>query len=222
MAGARVSAGHRTTGALRRTHRVLGALLVLPFLLWTGTGLLFLVKPGWSGAYETLSAFGAEPLELGELVALSALPAPGPERVELGTTALGPVFRVTGPDGARHLVDARTGALLSPLTRAAAVAVALDAAGRAGAAERSGAPGEVDESADELSVTFAGGAVVRVGRNDLVLRQSGPDTRRIQSLYRIHYLQWTGIDGVDRVLAVVAIVATWALAGLGVSLLRRW
>jgi hypothetical protein len=205
----------------RRVHRVLGALLVLPFLLWTGTGLLFLVKPGWSGAYEMLSAFRAEPLETAGLVALAELPVPQPARVEVATTALGPVFRVTAADGARHLVDARTGALLSPLAREPAVAVALDAAARAAAVERYGAPKDVHEDADEIAVTFSGGATVHVGRNDLALRQSGADTARIERLYRIHYLQWTGVEGVDRVLVVLAIVFTWVLAALGLSLLRR-
>jgi hypothetical protein len=195
--------------------------MVLPLLIWTASGLLFLVKPGWSGAYEPLTAFQDRPLDPGALVAISSLTVAELARVELAATALGPVYRVTDTKGSRVLVDARTGALLSPLTREAAMAVAIDAASRSSAQDRYGAPTSADQDERVISVAFAGGAVVEVGRNDLSLQQRGPDTDRIDLLYRAHYLQWTGVEALDRTLAVLGIVGTWALAALGVYLLRR-
>lgn len=196
-----------------------------PFLLWTATGLLFLLKPGWRGAYESLDAFRDEPFDPMGLAPFSLIAGkpgePGAAvRAKLGTTAIGLVYRVEGIENTR-LVDARTGTVISPLDREAAAKVAEDAVARASAVERYGAITETREDGDAVEVTFAGGAVVRVGRDDLSLAQSGADTARIDALYRIHYLQWTGIAAIDRPLALGAIGGTWVLAALGLRLFRR-
>lgn len=209
----------------RRLHRLLGVALVAPFLAWTATGLLFLVKPGWRGAYESLDAFRDEafdPMGLAPFSIVSAKPGePGAAvRVEMGTTGLGLVYRVHGSDGTR-LVDARTGSVISPLDRDAATKVAVDATSRARAVERYGAVRESREDGDTIEVAFEGGAVVRVGRSDLSLAQSGADTSRIDLLYRLHYLQWTGVAAIDRPLALAAIGGTWILAALGLRLFRK-
>ena len=211
---------------LRRIHRVLGVLLVLPLFLWTATGLLFLVKPGWRGAYELLDPFHEERLDLASLVPLSLVVGePGASgtvsRLELVSTALGPLYRLSGPGGATRLVDARTGSVLSPLGSDAGAKVAADAAGRAQASARYGAITAAREEGDAIRVSFAGGAEIRVGRDDLSLSQSGADTSWIDALYRIHYLQWTGIAAVDGTLELAAIAGTWALAALGLCLFRR-
>ena len=205
----------------RRIHRILGAVLVLPLLLWTGTGLLFLVKPGWSGAYEMLSAFRDEPLAPQDLVPLAAIDGAHPSRAELGTTVLGPVYRMREADGTERLVDARSGATISPLDQELCAQVAADAASRAQASSRYGTISSTRVDGDAVWVTFTGGAAVRVGRSSLSVSQSGSDTALIDALYRVHYLQWTGIAGIDRTLELAAIVGTWALAGLGVWLLRK-
>lgn len=38
---------------VRRLHRGLGIVLLLPFFGWAITGLVFFIKPGYAGAYET-------------------------------------------------------------------------------------------------------------------------------------------------------------------------
>src|SRR6185295_16198060 len=40
---------------IRRLHRIIGIVLLLPFLGWAITGLIFFIKPGYEGAYEVLS-----------------------------------------------------------------------------------------------------------------------------------------------------------------------
>jgi hypothetical protein len=208
---------------LRRIHRALGAVLVVPLVVWTATGLLFLVKPGWSGAYEPLSAFRDERLDLASLVPLSSLSAciAGASSVEVGSTALGPVYRIHRPELGARLVDAVSGEVLPPLDANAGALVAADAASRARAAERYGTILEARKDGDAIVVRFAGGAEVRVGRSDLALAQRGRDTALIDLLYRVHYLEWTGSPAVDRVLELAAIAGTWALAGIGIWLLRR-
>ena len=48
-----------------RAHGWLGVGLLAPLLVWALTGLLFHLKPGWSGAYEGLSAFRSDqPIDL--------------------------------------------------------------------------------------------------------------------------------------------------------------
>lgn len=204
---------------------MIGLVLVAPFLLWTATGLLFLVKPGWRGAYEPLAAYRDEAFDPAGVVPLSlVMGKPGEEGAatfaELAPTAIGLVYVLSGR-GASRVIDARTGAVLSPLSREAAERVALDATSRSKSPERYGeVTATRDDGSDVVEIDFAGGATVAVGRNDLSLSQYGADTARIDALYRIHYLQWTGVAAFDRPFAVLAIVATWVLAGLGLALFR--
>ncbi len=55
----------------------------------------------------------------------------------------------------------------------------------------------------------------------LSLRQRGRDTERIDLLYRIHYLQWTGIPNLDRLLGALALTFVLALTLLGLRLALR-
>lgn len=205
-----------------RPHRLLGLLLVLPLVTWTATGLVFLIKPGWAGAYETLRAFDDRPVDPGSLVPIAELPIAVGNATgwELGSTALGPVYRVAGQDGAT-IMDAATGEILSPLGRAAVEAIARHAAARAQAPARYGRVEEILLTDGEGVVRFDGGAEVRVGRHDLSVTQRGPDTAWIDRLYELHYLRWTGIEAVDRTLAPIALVAVWLLAFTGIRKLRR-
>jgi hypothetical protein len=54
----------------------------------------------------------------------------------------------------------------------------------------------------------------------LSLQQRGTDTDRIDLLYRIHYLQWTGITVIDRILGPVGLALVLALSILGLWLAR--
>ena len=47
------------------------------------------------------------------------------------------------------------------------------------------------------------------------LQQKGRDTDRIDLLYRIHYLQWTGFKNVDKVIGFTGLVLLLALTSLG-------
>lgn len=65
------------------------------------------------------------------------------------------------------------------------------------------------------------GVAVTLDWNTLSLAQRGRDTDRIDLLYRIHYLQWTGVKAVDRPLGVAGLALVAALALLGVRLALR-
>lgn len=62
------------------------------------------------------------------------------------------------------------------------------------------------------------GVEVSLDWNRMSLQQKGKDTDRIDLLYRIHYLQWTGQKSVDRVVGLVGIALVLVLTTLGVLL----
>lgn len=57
--------------------------------------------------------------------------------------------------------------------------------------------------------------------NRLSLSQRGRDTDRIDALYRVHYLQWTGVVWLDKVLGGLGLVLVVALSAFGMRLLFR-
>ncbi len=194
----------------RRTHRILGLVLLVPLTTWALTGFVFFVKPGYEAAYAGLKV-RTYPLE----GAWFPPPDPGRLEVRLLRTKLGDHLLVRSTDGWDHL-DPTTGRPRD-LPDAAAIrqlvndAIDSDRAryGEIVAVTRS--PGK-DASASIRTTT---GVEIGLDWTTLDLRQSGPDTRRIDALYRVHYLQWTGIHLLDRILAVAGIVLLLALAALG-------
>ena len=207
-----------------RAHRWLAMGLVIPLLVWSVTGLVFHLKPGWARAYDQLDEARPGPLDLAAVTAIASLPRPGPgpatSRLELFDSVLGPLYRVTTLDGGA-LYDGRTGARRSPLTVADARALAVDAVVRSEHHAAYGAPVDARETAAEVRIQFAGGAVVRVGRDDGRLTQRGADTDRIDWLYRLHYLQWTGNRAIDRMIALAGLVLIWLAAVPGLVLAAR-
>ena len=65
------------------------------------------------------------------------------------------------------------------------------------------------------------GVEITVDWNRLSLQQRGGDTDRIDLLYKVHYLQWTGVTIVDRVVGIAGIVMVMALTVLGARLAIR-
>jgi hypothetical protein len=105
---------------LRRWHIWLGWIVAIPFLLWTVTGLVMVVKPIEEVRGEAL--LGEAPTLPSGLAAVA--PAIGPRAVaglKLEQRADGPRWIVTYADGASRLADAATGRLLPPLNAADAL-----------------------------------------------------------------------------------------------------
>jgi hypothetical protein len=65
------------------------------------------------------------------------------------------------------------------------------------------------------TVTTSTGVEVTLDWNRMSLQQKGRDTDRIDLLYRIHYLQWTGVKSIDRVVGLVGIGLVLLLTTLG-------
>jgi uncharacterized iron-regulated membrane protein len=202
-----------------RVHRWLAVVLVLPLVIWSITGLLFHLKPGWSRAYDMLSA--ERPLDALPAVPLDALAtaagAPA-QRLELFGSVLGPLYRVTTANGT-VLLDAQLHKR-SPLSIDDARALAADAVARSSHHDAYGAIGTAQIAGDTVHVAFAN-AVVDVDRESGAISQRGHDTERIDWLYRLHYLSWTGNRTLDKLLAVAGLALIWLVMIPGIVLFVR-
>ncbi len=203
----------------RRLHRWLAIVLVIPLIVWSLTGLLFHLKPGWSRAYDMLDAeHPGPPLHLAKLA--TVLAEQPMTHVEMFETAIGPLARITTAKG-DELYDVDTGTRRSPLAIDAARALAVDAIARSPHHSAYGAITNISSTETTVKLELAEGPVVEIGRNDARLTQRGPDTDRIDWLYRLHYLQWTGSKPVDKVLALVGLLLIWLVLIPGVVLFVR-
>lgn len=202
-----------------RIHRWLAILLVVLLVVWSLTGLLFHLKPGWSRAYDQLTIERRDvSLQLATLQPLASLPG-GAARIELFDTALGPLYRLRTAKGT-ELLDARTGEPRS-LTSDDARLLAADAIRRSSHRASYGDIASIRVREDTARIELTGGPTVSLGLRDGRMSQEGADTRRIDWLYRIHYLQWTGNAAVDKVLAVAGLALIWAVMIPGIVLFVR-
>jgi uncharacterized iron-regulated membrane protein len=202
--------------SVRRLHRVLGLALLLPILAWAATGFVFFVKPGYKDAYAALRV---RALPLAEPAPI-APPAEGWLETRRLRTVLGEHLLVRTGSGWSHLdpVTLRTRALPGDADLRALIEDAM-----AGDAARYGRIASLVREDGAASATTTTGVAIDLDWATLSLSQSGRDTRRIDALYSIHYLQWTGIAAVDRVLGGAGLVSLLALAvfGLRLALPRR-
>lgn len=195
----------------RRAHRILGLVLLLPILGWSATGFVFFLKPGYAAAYGPLQV-ATYPLDDRPRPALPA----GALEARWLRTILGEHLLVRMPSVALHLDPEGKP---SPLPDEAALRRLLGDAIRE-SRERYGEIASIErsEAGGTASARTTTGVALDLDWSTLAIRQSGRDTRRIDALYRIHYLQWTGIGALDRVLGVVGLASLVTLAALGLRL----
>jgi hypothetical protein len=191
---------------LNRIHRLLGIILLCPMLAWAVTGFIFFVKPGYSGAYEMLN------LKTYPLTAVaSVIPQPSWLEYRYFRTVLGEHLIARTPAGWQHL-DPRT---LQPEPAPTDAEV-----GRLVADALSANPQRYGQivSVGDNTVRTSTGVEIKLDWQQLGLQQRGRDTDLIDGLYRIHYLQWTGVPGVDRVLGLAGLALLTGLTMLGAKL----
>jgi len=199
--------------AARRAHRLLGLVLLLPICGWAVTGFMFFIKPGYKAAYSPLRVH-EYPLDQASI----AQPQPGWLELRALRTVLGDHLLVRSESGWAHLDPATLKPRDLPdeasIHRLLTDAIASDKA-------RYGEVSSIvrhEERAPSASAETTTGVVIDLDWTTLALSQSGRDTRRIDVLYRVHYLQWTGVSLLDRALGVVGLVSLLALAMLGLRL----
>lgn len=198
----------RNTMSSKKLHKVLGITLTLPILGWALTGIVFLTKPGYEGAYERL-VVKTYPLEqtisftpeghwhqalsqrtiLGNHLLLSN----GKEQVHLHPATLEPYLKPSKKDIRALIEDAIT---VNP-----------------------------DRYGKVVDVTPSGlltdtGVEITLDWPSLSLKQHGVDTEVIGTLYKIHYLQWLGAPLPNKILGGLGIILLLTLVVLGLANLR--
>jgi hypothetical protein len=191
------------TMSVRRVHRIIGILLFIPFFGWALTGLVFSIKPGYAAAYEVLS-----PKTYPVTTQHSIIADPGWLELRYLRTILGDHLLVRTSSGWVQLDPASKQQRNLP-SEADFRALLKDAF-----SSNPQRYGEIATVSGNTATTTTG-VEVSLDWNKMSLQQKGRDTDRIDLLYRIHYLQWTGVKSIDRVMGFVGIVFVLLLTSLG-------
>ena len=181
-------------------------MLLLPLLGWAATGAIFFIKPGYAGAYEQL-AIKTYPLEGGESIRAQA----GWREGRLVRTVLGTHVLARTDAGWRNLDPSSLQP--APIPGEEGLLRLLRDAFTANPDRY----GKIVRLVDRTATTDTGVEVV-LDWDRLSLQQKGKDTARIETLYRIHYLQWTGNRTADRFVGAIGLLLLVALTLLGARL----
>ena len=174
----------------RKIHRLVGILLLLPFVAWASTAIFFLVRPAYTDAYEQLQV---RQLPMGNIIQF--VPDPAWLEARFSRTISGEHLLVRDAQGWQHLdsftLDPRPGPTGDELR------LLIDDATRHNR-ERYGTVA----SLSGMNAVTDTGVEISVDWDSLSMSQRGPDTRWIDRVYDIHYLRWTGFEIFDRILGL--------------------
>ena len=192
---------------IRRFHRIIGMIMIIPFLGWTLTGLVFFIKPGYTEAFESLSI-----KTYGNRDQVS-FPVNGEWlEIRMLKSILGNHLLVKTINGWEHLNPATLHTLALPpkqdIRRLVEDAISVNT-------KRYGNIVTVIKNQIETDTRVT----IQLDWSQMLLSQKGRDTALINTMYKIHYLQWTGIKIVDRVLGLLSLALICILAIFGVLLL---
>ncbi|MFT5579999.1 MAG: hypothetical protein ACI9WS_002759 [Paraglaciecola psychrophila] len=193
----------------KRIHQLLGIAMLLPLLLWSLTGIVFLIKPGYEGAYQKI---GPKFYDID--TAFSIVPAKGWSEMRLVKTVLG-YHLIVNVDGTWQHLDPNT-QQQKPLPQIAELRLLLSDA-MALDSERYGL---ITDIIDNTAYTNTG-IELSLDWSNLTLRQQGTDTQLIRLMYKIHYIEWFGVPSVDKTIGAFAIALLLILSTLGLTLYLR-
>lgn len=190
----------------RSLHRIVGLVMLLPLIGWAVTGAVFFLKPGYAGAYELLQV-KTYPFETNIAIETD----PSWTEARLVKTILGEHLLARTSRGWLHL---------DPLSRQPWPEPSADDVSELVTDAFAANPARYGHiaSIEGNNITTNTGIRIKLDWGRLALAQSGKDTERIDTLYKIHYLQWTGINGVDKVLGGLGILLVLGLSALGARL----
>lgn len=191
---------------MKKWHKVLGWVMLLPFIAWAVTGVFFFIKPGYQEAYASL-AVKQYPLQQSYYLAGN----PNWQEVRLLRSVLGDHLLVKTKDNWQQL-DPHSLMQINKPTDTQLRKLVSDAI--QSNRERYGKIASIDGT----QVTTSTGVRISVNWQQMSLYQQGADTDFINQMYKIHYLQWTGIEAIDKVLGIVGLGLVLVLAGLGLWL----
>jgi hypothetical protein len=190
----------------RKIHRIIGVILILPFLGWALTGFVFFLKPGYAGAYEILKI---KTYRLEGSPTLS--PEPNWQEFRYLKTILGTHLLVRTDTGWQQLDP------LTKLPKAKPSEADFKMLLKDAFSLNPNRYGEV-ASVSDLTARTNTGVEVTLDWSTLSFQQTGNDTAWIDRLYKIHYLQWTGFKTLDKAIGLVGLVLVISLTALGAGL----
>ncbi|OYD25147.1 PepSY domain-containing protein [Oceanimonas baumannii] len=193
----------------RKLHRLLGCLLLLPLFGWALTGAVFFIKPGYKSAFEPLT-IKTYPLQQNTIIT----PGADWQQVKLVKTVLGRHLLVQHNGQWQHLQPEHN----TPMALPAETQIRLllqDA--MTSNPERYGHIVDLDGTRARTST----GVNIRLNWNTLSLQQEGKDTRLINGLYRVHYLQWLPSGLLNQGLGLLGLGLLMSMALLGLRLCWR-
>tara|TARA_B110000261_G_C12965553_1_gene310386 strand:+ start:95 stop:691 length:597 start_codon:yes stop_codon:yes gene_type:complete len=193
---------------IRKQHRLLGGILLLPFIAWSLTGVFFLVRPAYEQAYSVLSpkTYSADQINISA--------QPEWQEMRLLKTVLG-LHLLVKQEGGWQQLDPDSLEVRATPVEADLVSFVEDAISQDTLRYGELLPGESDPFRTSTGVTIA------VNWDSLSLYQQGLDTRWIDRIYRIHYLQWTGIAFLDTILGVAGLLLLLLMTVTGSAMLLR-
>ena len=193
---------------IRKQHRLLGGILLLPFIAWSLTGVFFLVRPAYEQAYSVLSpkTYSADQINISA--------QPEWQEVRLLKTVLG-LHLLVKQEGGWQQLDPDSLEVRATPVESDVVSFVEDAISQDTLRYGELLPGESDPFRTSTGVTIA------VNWDSLSLYQQGLDTRWIDRIYRIHYLQWTGIAFLDTILGVAGLLLLLLMTATGSAMLLR-
>ena len=193
---------------IRKQHRLLGGILLLPFIAWSLTGVFFLVRPAYEQAYSVLSpkTYSADQINISA--------QPEWQEMRLLKTVLG-LHLLVKQEGGWQQLDPDSLEVRATPVEADLVSFVEDAISQDTLRYGELLPGESDPFRTSTGVTIA------VNWDSLSLYQRGADTRWIDRIYRIHYLQWTGIAFLDTILGVAGLLLLLLMTATGSAMLLR-
>lgn len=195
-----------------KIHAYLGLLLVLPLFVWAVTGLVFQIKPGYEEAYEQLSVPG-KPFSS----TLHVIPQQNWQQLRFMQTDLGGHLLVTTLQGMSIHLDPET---LKP--RAHPTRDQLDQLFTAATEHnraRYGLLHKVEQEQDHFKMVTSTEVVLQLDWQTLRLQQRGNDTRFIDRLYRLHYLQWSPTPLLNQALVLLVLMGLLVMCFIGLYML---
>ena len=190
---------------VRNLHRTLGLILLVPLILWGLTGVIFLLKPGYEGAYQKLAP---------KQYLLEVAP-------KLDGIAQWQEVRVLRTVLGSHLLVKEQGQWrqLDPLTlknRSHPSESEIEALVRDAITSDTRRYGEIVSMENGVVLTSSG-VEISVDWPTMTMRQKGLDTQIIGALYKVHYLQWFGVPSVNTVFGALGIALLLGLTLLGLK-----
>jgi len=181
--------------------------MLLPFIAWAITGVFFFIKPGYSQAYEKLAVKTYPGIS-----SLHTIPDNQWTEIKLVRSILGEHLLVKNQKNDWLHIDKSTQQTIHKPSSAEIRRLVSDAI-----SHNVKRYGEI-ESIHGLVVSTSTGIKVTLNWNNMSIHQKGSDTDFIQTMYKIHYLQWTGVKSIDNVLGIVGLALVILLALFGVTL----